>query len=1001
MLCVNPGGTDGCYASIQAAVDAAVDGDTIQVAEGIYYETVELTKSLTLEGGWNPDFSARDWESHPTTIDAERNGPTIWVMAAVSPTVEGFVITGGDDTAHLGWGGGIKLYSGWHSPPEGRTVIRHNVITNNVACREDTCQGYGGGVVAYCTTALIEANTIISNAGRIGGTHGGGGGGVKIWSSEATLVGNTILSNTGVYSTSGLWDGAGGGVDTEYANHVVLIDNEIRGNVAVVKGTGYGGGMYGSFAELYGNQILSNTASFTGTGHGGGVYAYYVTGFDGNVVQGNVASQNGDGSGGGISALYLPDARQNTIIGNIATRGGGLHYESYAGRLALRGNTIARNRATGANSEDGGGGIASAADWISIVGNQIVSNTTGSAGGGVVIRQGTRYVLQDNEVISNAALVGGGIGVYSATGTIAHNQVISNRADAGGGMFLWGAANPTLDANAIMSNTAEGVSGSAGGGVLVNVDSGTALTLTNHIIARNAAGSGGWGGGVVCLQGDCVLTNNTIVDNDQGDHQEGVILAGIGAHTLWNNVIMGHSEGVILDSGTADLDYNDYYDNGTDVSGATAGPHHLTDDPTFEDRTGGDYHLALASPLVDQGDASVDVPFDFEGDPRPRGGGYDIGADEAYPAEVFVSVHKGSDVTGDGSPGDPFASVTKGLDGVRSGGTVYVGRGVYTERVTVTRGVNLLGGYDEGSWQRDIAAYGTTLDGAGTGTVMTLLGEGVEATVEGFMITGGEAGAPGGSGGGVVIGDGARGTLRHNTITGNHASNGGGGVLVWGDEGARSVIDSNWIFANTADGVFILPPLGAEEVNHPQQGPEPGGGLLVAGGACRVVNNMIYGNDSGYGGDGMALSDWGGAVEVFHNTVADNGGAGGVGIELRYLSAESALQNNLIVGHGTAISGTAQASWDTNGFYDNDADYGPGLSAGAHDVHGNPDFLDRGGGDYHISPGSVMAGRGSDAGVADDIDGDTRPAPAGSAPDLGADEVHWWRIFLPLVMRDS
>jgi pectin methylesterase-like acyl-CoA thioesterase len=110
-LCVNLGGTDGCYASIQAAVDAAVDGDTIQVAEGIYYETVELTKSLTLEGGWNPDFSARDWESHPTTIDAERNGPTIWVMAAVSPTVEGFVITGGDDTAHLGWGGGIKLSS--------------------------------------------------------------------------------------------------------------------------------------------------------------------------------------------------------------------------------------------------------------------------------------------------------------------------------------------------------------------------------------------------------------------------------------------------------------------------------------------------------------------------------------------------------------------------------------------------------------------------------------------------------------------------------------------------------------------------------------------------------------------------------------------------------------------------------------------------------------------------------------------------------------------------
>ena len=55
-LCVNPGGTDGCYASIQAAINAASAGDTINIAAGTYseslggYRDLELFKSLNLIG---------------------------------------------------------------------------------------------------------------------------------------------------------------------------------------------------------------------------------------------------------------------------------------------------------------------------------------------------------------------------------------------------------------------------------------------------------------------------------------------------------------------------------------------------------------------------------------------------------------------------------------------------------------------------------------------------------------------------------------------------------------------------------------------------------------------------------------------------------------------------------------------------------------------------------------------------------------------------------------
>ena len=51
-LCVNPSGTNGCYSSIQAAIDAASPGDTISIAAGQYTANtpIAITKTLTLQG---------------------------------------------------------------------------------------------------------------------------------------------------------------------------------------------------------------------------------------------------------------------------------------------------------------------------------------------------------------------------------------------------------------------------------------------------------------------------------------------------------------------------------------------------------------------------------------------------------------------------------------------------------------------------------------------------------------------------------------------------------------------------------------------------------------------------------------------------------------------------------------------------------------------------------------------------------------------------------------
>ncbi len=55
------GGKVPCYSSIQVAINAATTGAAIKVAQGIYNEnpTLNMSKSLTLQGGWNSAFTSQ------------------------------------------------------------------------------------------------------------------------------------------------------------------------------------------------------------------------------------------------------------------------------------------------------------------------------------------------------------------------------------------------------------------------------------------------------------------------------------------------------------------------------------------------------------------------------------------------------------------------------------------------------------------------------------------------------------------------------------------------------------------------------------------------------------------------------------------------------------------------------------------------------------------------------------------------------------------------------
>ncbi len=83
-LCVNQGGTSGCYSKISDAVSAAANFDTIHVAHGTYAEDVQIGKPLSLIGE----------SSKNTIIDATGLSNGVYVDGLDHPGLRAVVISG-------------------------------------------------------------------------------------------------------------------------------------------------------------------------------------------------------------------------------------------------------------------------------------------------------------------------------------------------------------------------------------------------------------------------------------------------------------------------------------------------------------------------------------------------------------------------------------------------------------------------------------------------------------------------------------------------------------------------------------------------------------------------------------------------------------------------------------------------------------------------------------------------------------------------------------------
>ena len=239
-------------------------------------------------------------------------------------------------------------------------------------------------------------------------------------------------------------------------------------------------------------------------------------------------------------------------------------------------------------------------------------------------------------------------------------------------------------------------------------------------------------------------------------------------------------------------------------------------------------------------------------------------------------------------------------------------------------------------------------------------------------------GNTGGRGGGVYLST-ASSTIRGNLIKGNQGFMGGGIGINAGT--FPVIVSSNRILENEASF---------------------GGGVSIQYSNANLDNNFIAHNKA-LGGAGVYVAR---AFLIFrHNTLARNTGEDGMGV---FVGEDAAvvLTNTILVSHTLGITVTASSTatlegtlWGS-GSWANGTDWGGDgdIFAGTLNAWGDPAFVDPDGGDYHIGSDSAARNAGVNAGVTEDIDGDTRPQE--SNYDIGADEFRQRYIYLPLVARN-
>ena len=599
------------YSTIQAAIDAAKDGDLITVAPGDYEELVIMWHPVRLQG-WgagsvrinavkSPAYKLQYWRDKIS--DIVLGGAVDLLPAqevAVATPLEPVVLFNeeGPGVLVLGKRNAYKL--------------DHGIPNARVDGLEITGADHAGGIVVngYAHFLQLSNNLLSNNTGTFGGGIRAGHPNLSAdnvtyqsaFNESLAIHHNLVVNNGGL-------DGTGGGIALyKGSDGYRVADNFVCGNFTLGEGGGIGHMGVSDLGRIDRNWVLFNESFNQGVAvSGGGIFVGGST----PLVVGGLS----EGSGSVVIS-------NNCIQGNLAGAGDG-------GGI----------RTSQVNGQDVTAPRASFGDWygVDILNNLIVNNVAGLAGGGISLQDTAKANIIHNTVAFNDSTATAGEAFISPTTSAPRAAGIVGRAHTAG---LAAVIPASMAQVASFSNP----------------------QLVNDIVYGNR--SFYFAADTNCDPTCYHLFPDVTVDAAQVDD---MAVLGVAGQLTPQSSLLTTLTGVRGESYagngniTGDPLFVASYVNGGRV-GSVVQPEVTTPlaPPAFDEggnfikiRFGpltlytdagelfGNYHIQAGSPAVNAGSSSFlgvfpALSFDFDGDTRPLGGAPDIGADEVPSTTVRI-----------------------------------------------------------------------------------------------------------------------------------------------------------------------------------------------------------------------------------------------------------------------------------------------------------------------------------------------------------------------------
>jgi hypothetical protein len=482
-----------CYQTVQAAIDAAHDGDTIHIRRGNFAGGVTIERSVNLVGV-SPSATRINGGGPVITIGSSTSTPTV--------TIANVTITGGLATANPqspncgpdvptcgpGYADATALGGGIEAFPGTTVTILQSRVSGNQA-------------VPALSTSSVKA---ICPAGPCPASFADAAG-IDNWGTM-TVIGSTVSDN----HASAVQSNGGGIVDEANAS-LTLEHSRVAGNTATASGAFgrfvSGGGIFvagGATLAIDNSAVDHNSAELTSSIP----HPYPIQ--DGSNDQANSV-------GGGI---YLSDGSSATI------RNSSLNHNSVS-VTDPAGEPFGADAALCAC-----GNVDLALRNTSVDGNTLVVNVLSSAdtgpSGPIALEADGNAMFDNTRITHNSGTVTTPTGDAAILGALA--------------FFFGGTVTPTITNSAISNNTATTNAPSGAATIQgVGITNNGPLVLTNDVVVRNtgiangtsglAQGGGIWNG-VLFGGPDSPLTlNGSRVTNNSLSGGPGVTLQGGGIFT--------------------------------------------------------------------------------------------------------------------------------------------------------------------------------------------------------------------------------------------------------------------------------------------------------------------------------------------------------------------------------------------------------------------------------------------------------------------------------------